>query len=586
MYGNHSGYAPLRASFEWRAYDLSGYGDLDRLTDALGRGLRSSESGEDTAREDATVKHGLSRVTESARRFVSNSKRGMFMHTTTSSRHRRLPLLAYVALAALLVGIAASFATRSVDAAETMTITTKDSHNGATGTEVCAEDRDEKSNEWHWVITQAGGGIAPASIEVTFLYAGTVTVPVDNVTPGGLAHYYYFGFLGDTHVVATTEIDESWSGQFNLSHYPCGQEPPQTVLSVVKTAETSYDETCEWSIDKSSPTANLDLATGQVMPVAYSVVVDAECGNFSNFAVSGTITVQNSGEYPATGIIVEDVMTINGDETFVTVNCPAIPSPLAPLASFQCTYSTSVDGLDGGTNIALVTADPVVPTHEDALFESEPVPFTFGAPTNLLDECVSVTDDQYGDLGGVCASDAPQTFTYTLQVVYQVCGAYSFVNTASFVTGDSGATGSDSHTVIIDVPCGGGCTLTQGYWKTHSLLGPAPYDDAWLAIGPLGAATPFFSSGKTWYQVLWTPPSGGNVYLQLAHQYIAAKLNILNGASTTPAVNAAIAYAEAFFPGKTPATSLTNAVKNTVRGHASTLDKYNNGLIGPGHCSE
>jgi hypothetical protein len=54
-----------------------------------------------------------------------------------------------------------------------------------------------------------------------------------------------------------------------------------------------------------------------------------------------------------------------------------------------------------------------------------------------------------------------------------------------------------------------------------------------------------FSSGKSWLEVLKTPPKG-NAYYILAHQYIAAKLNILNGTSSTE-VDEAIAWAEGFF---------------------------------------
>lgn len=125
-----------------------------------------------------------------------------------------------------------------------------------------------------------------------------------------------------------------------------------------------------------------------------------------------------------------------------------------------------------------------------------------------------------------------------------------------------------------------GCTLTQGYWKTHSSHGPAPEDDGWDAVG--GPDVQFFSSGKTWFELFWTPPKGGNKYIQLAHQYMAAKLNILNGASTTPAVDAAITAAETYFnSGATPQNPGT-----VPAGLASTLADYNEGTIGPGHCDD
>ena len=46
----------------------------------------------------------------------------------------------------------------------------------------------------------------------------------------------------------------------------------------------------------------------------------------------------------------------------------------------------------------------------------------------------------------------------------------------------------EARTVDVDVPCLGGCTLTPGYWKTHSEFGPAPYDDNWANL-PNGAST-------------------------------------------------------------------------------------------------
>jgi hypothetical protein len=145
----------------------------------------------------------------------------------------------------------------------------------------------------------------------------------------------------------------------------------------------------------------------------------------------------------------------------------------------------------------------------------------------------------------------------------------------------------DSHTVDVSVPCVIGCTLTQGYWKTHSDRGPAPYDDAWKNLGALEEDTPFFLSGATWYGVFWTAPAG-NAYYNLAHQYMAAKLNLLNGAATTPAVTAAISSAEVLLGSKTPAqvAGLKGTAKAPWVAAAGTLGQYNEGLIGPGHCSE
>ena len=131
-----------------------------------------------------------------------------------------------------------------------------------------------------------------------------------------------------------------------------------------------------------------------------------------------------------------------------------------------------------------------------------------------------------------------------------------------------------------------GCTLTPGYWKTHSKYGPAPYDMTWDAKS--GGDASFFDTGQTYYQVLWTEPGGGNAFFILAHAYIAAEMNVLNGASipgdVLDAWNQAGALLDAYdssleIPKKTADRDLAIYL-------AGILDDYNNGIIGPGHCIE
>jgi hypothetical protein len=218
------------------------------------------------------------------------------------------------------------------------------------------------------------------------------------------------------------------------------------------------------------------------------------------------------------------------------------------------------------------------------------------AAVNKIDECIDVSDSWYGSLGKVCAgvNTLPKTFTYNLTVgPYAECGSYKFDNTAFFVTNDTGFYGTDTWTVTVSVPCAG-CTLTPGYWKTHSYHGPAAKpDDAWYNLGDVdgdgvseGPDEMFFLSGQTYYEVLWTSPKGGNAYYILAHAYIAARLNLLDGASSTPAVNESTTWAENFFKVKTPADVLDKKERAKAIHYAEILDQYNNGYIGPGHCTE
>lgn len=147
-------------------------------------------------------------------------------------------------------------------------------------------------------------------------------------------------------------------------------------------------------------------------------------------------------------------------------------------------------------------------------------------------------------------------------------------------------------------PPPGGCTLTWGYWKTHSEYGPAPYDDTWNelpggdgvpGVGDDGADTPFFDTAQTYYQILQTSSGGGNKYIGLAHQWIAASLSVLGGADPTD-VASALAEAEALLDAwdgewNNP-RGYPRSVRNQMVSVASVLDAYNNGEIGPGHCDD
>ncbi|WP_205502212.1 hypothetical protein [Rufibacter psychrotolerans] len=131
-----------------------------------------------------------------------------------------------------------------------------------------------------------------------------------------------------------------------------------------------------------------------------------------------------------------------------------------------------------------------------------------------------------------------------------------------------------------------GCTYTQGYWKNHAV--GRKRDNTWGNLNN----TIFYGSGLTYLQLLNTPPKGGNGYIILAHQYIAAKLNMMR-ASSTPEVDAAYAQATAYFEAKsgsryrnTLLSPYTTASKSQLTQWAGILARYNEGLIGPGHCDD
>ncbi len=345
---------------------------------------------------------------------------------------------------------------------------------------------------------------------------------------------------------------------------------------VGKKAAGTLERKWNWTIDKSADQSALILSTGQQFSVTYTVKVSA--ASEDTWEVTGTITATNSTASPIYDVRVTDMLS-DGTEVMPQPGT-ARWNPLPPGWSNTWDYRASGTGPAPTTNTVYVYYKTTSGAQEEYLLGTATVPISY-TMSGEIDECVDVTDTYAGRLGTVCADT---TFTYTRQIgPYEICAAYEVDNIAAFVTHDTGTTGSDGWTVHIQVPCGGGCTLTPGYWKTHSKYGPAPYDDTWERIGE--DAT-FFNSGQTWYQVLWTSPAGGSAYYILAHAFIAARLNLLNGAASTAPVDEALTWAEGFFASYTPSSTISRTLRAQAISYAQLLDSYNNGLTGPGHCSE
>lgn len=349
-------------------------------------------------------------------------------------------------------------------------------------------------------------------------------------------------------------------------------------VNVTKTANTSFTRTYGWSVTKTADPTELTLSAGQKSEVDYVVDVERDAGEDSKWAVGGTVTLTNPWPAAASIVSVTDELS---DGTKVALDCGGATSVPAK-GTLQCTYSASVNSGAAGKN----TATSVVKFNTKERTAVATADYVFRVPTNEIDECVVLSDSLYPEIkGALCETKKEE---YTLQV-----GPFdtdtSVVNVATIVPNDSEDPKSDGATVKVTVPVAG-CTLTQGYWKTHSKQGPAPYDDTWAKLASaenpvsLEEKTQFFQSGQTWLQVFNTPPRG-NQYYNLAQQYMAAKLNVLNGASTPTEVSEAITAAEAIFSRAT-VTTLNKADVDSAKRLATLLDNYNNGLTGPGHCSE
>ncbi len=133
----------------------------------------------------------------------------------------------------------------------------------------------------------------------------------------------------------------------------------------------------------------------------------------------------------------------------------------------------------------------------------------------------------------------------------------------------------------------GGCTLTQGFWKNHEGVWPIPTDTE-------------LCNGLTYPEIFDTPPGpGGEFWFAVSHQWIAATLNVENGADDSFTIDfggftdfaSLIAASESLL-----ADNCENLASSTVLntngfdGTVTTSDlndiltDYNEGTIGPGHC--
>jgi len=121
-----------------------------------------------------------------------------------------------------------------------------------------------------------------------------------------------------------------------------------------------------------------------------------------------------------------------------------------------------------------------------------------------------------------------------------------------------------------------GCVRTQGYWGNKPGVVWPKYD----------RHAAFYASGLSWQQVLDSPPRG-DAYFILAHQYIAAVLNLAAGATAPNSLRSVVVAANIWFNTATPGVCIKGACQ-LQRAWASVLDEYNNGDYpgAPKHCDE
>ena len=124
----------------------------------------------------------------------------------------------------------------------------------------------------------------------------------------------------------------------------------------------------------------------------------------------------------------------------------------------------------------------------------------------------------------------------------------------------------------------GNCTYTRGFWKNHPELWPS-------------GCLPMTLGGNSYTQAellnILNQPVAGNGAISLAHQLIAAKLNICMGADDR-VVSSCVAAADVLLSpngaDKLPPLGSFTLSPGSTSASTQCVDDWNNGIIGPGHC--
>jgi hypothetical protein len=188
---------------------------------------------------------------------------------------------------------------------------------------------------------------------------------------------------------------------------------------------------------------------------------------------------------------------------------------------------------------------------------------TAGSYVLGADQTIEIELGQMFDETGVIANDVEELDPATEYVIRIRANA----------AGASDASVFSETMVVSSAPLAQNCTYTIGYWKNHTGVWPVTN----LTLGSVN-----YTAAEL--LAILNQPAQGNKLVILAHQLIAAKLNIANGADPSAAA-ATISASDALIGSLVPPPIGSDDLPSSpATGYANTLDDYNNGIIGPGHC--
>lgn len=139
--------------------------------------------------------------------------------------------------------------------------------------------------------------------------------------------------------------------------------------------------------------------------------------------------------------------------------------------------------------------------------------------------------------------------------------------------GSTGIERSETGPVLAARGSGGDCIHTQGFWKNHP--------DEWPATQVVLGNTIY---DQTQLLSIFDLPVAGNGLVSLAHQLIAAKLNIASGGDAEAVIEAILAADDMIGDLIVPPVGSGYLDPDAASPFVDEIDDWNNGRTGSGSC--
>src|SRR5262245_50626979 len=244
------------------------------------------------------------------------------------------------------------------------------------------------------------------------------------------------------------------------------------------------------------------------------------------------------------------------------------PAEAKPFAYVTNAGSNTVSVIDTATNTAVATVPVGFSPSAVAITPDGTRAYVTGIPVSVIDTATNTVVATLPVGGGAVAITPDGTHAY----VTTGANAVSVIDTATNTEVATVPVGRRAFGVAI-TPVTFACPLGQGFWKNHP--------DTWPVTSlTLGSQTYTQAELLTLFD---TPPRG-DASVILAHQLIAAKLNIANGSNPAP-IRSAIADADKLlsqFSDKLPYNVETSsAIGQQMVNDANVLDRYHTSDLTP-----